>query len=97
MRRLQSIADVPEGALAVLEARVIPVNDPHLQILWFFNDTPLHQSNWFTVINDFGHVGLRITPVYRQHSGVYSCKAVNDQGVAVTSASLTVRGGIFAY
>ena len=29
---LQSLADIPEGSLAVFEARVIPVNDPSLQI-----------------------------------------------------------------
>ncbi|VDK45179.1 unnamed protein product [Anisakis simplex] len=89
---LQSIADVPEGGIALLQARVVPVNDPNLQILWFHNDAPLQQSNWYTMTNDFGCVGLRIAPVYPHHSGVYSCKAVNQQGTAITSASLSVIG-----
>uniref|UniRef100_F1KPJ7 Titin n=1 Tax=Ascaris suum TaxID=6253 RepID=F1KPJ7_ASCSU len=89
---LQSVADVPEGGIALLQARVIPVNDPNLQILWFHNDAPLMQSNWYTMSNDFGCVSLRIAPVYPHHSGVYSCKAVNQQGAAITSASLSVLG-----
>lgn len=31
---LKSMADVPEGSAVLLEARVIPVNDPKLQIQW---------------------------------------------------------------
>ncbi|KJH46031.1 immunoglobulin I-set domain protein [Dictyocaulus viviparus] len=89
---LQSIADLPEGSTALLEARVIPINDPNLKIQWFFNDSPLQDSNWIATNNDFGNVSLRIAPVYSRHSGVYSCKATNDQGVAVTSASIAVRG-----
>ncbi|MFH4979231.1 hypothetical protein AB6A40_005940, partial [Gnathostoma spinigerum] len=88
---LQSIADIPEGGVAVLEARVIPVNDPNLKILWFHNDAPLQDSNWHTMTNDFGCVTLRISPVYPKAAGVYSCKAVNDQGTAITSASLSVQ------
>nr|CDQ05422.1 BMA-KETN-1, isoform j [Brugia malayi] len=89
---LKSIADVPEGSAVLLEARVIPVNDPKLQIQWFHNDAPLQQSSWHTMTNDFGCVTLRISPVYSHHSGVYSCKAVNEQGAAVTSANISILG-----
>ncbi|RCN50589.1 immunoglobulin I-set domain protein [Ancylostoma caninum] len=89
---LQSVADIPEGGVALLEARVIPPNDPNLKILWFFNDSPLQESNWIATNNDFGNVSLRIAPCHARHSGVYSCKAVNDQGAAVTSASIAVQG-----
>uniref|UniRef100_A0A0N5ALN5 Immunoglobulin I-set domain protein n=1 Tax=Syphacia muris TaxID=451379 RepID=A0A0N5ALN5_9BILA len=87
---LQSIADVLEGSVAVLEARLIPVNDPNLQIQWFCDDAPLQQSNWMTLNNDFGYITLRIAPVFTHHAGVYVCKAVNEQGTAITSASLTI-------
>ncbi|KAM3716725.1 Kettin [Dirofilaria immitis] len=87
---LKSIADVPEGGVVLLEARVIPVNDPKLQIQWFHSDAPLQQSSWHTMTNDFGCVTLRISPVYSHHSGVYSCKAVNEQGAAITSANVSV-------
>ncbi|VDO27823.1 unnamed protein product [Haemonchus placei] len=89
---LQSIADIPEGGVALLEARVIPINDPNLRIQWFFNDQPLQDSNWIATNNDFGNVSLRIAPVHARHSGVYSCKATNDHGAATTSASIGVQG-----
>ncbi|ETN87097.1 hypothetical protein NECAME_01255 [Necator americanus] len=89
---LQSIADIPEGGVALLEARVTPLNDPNLKILWFFNDSPLQDSNWIATNNDFGNVSLRIAPCHARHTGVYSCKAVNDQGAAVTSAQISVQG-----
>lgn len=61
-------------------------------IFRFHNDAPLQQSSWHVISNDFGCVSLRISPVFSHHSGVYSCKAVNEQGTAVTSASLSVLG-----
>lgn len=87
---LQSMADIPEGSAVLLEARIIPVNDPKLQIQWFHNDAPLQQSSWHTMVNDFGCITLRISPVYPHHSGVYLCKAVNEQGAAVTSANISI-------
>uniref|UniRef100_A0A7I4YU80 Ig-like domain-containing protein n=1 Tax=Haemonchus contortus TaxID=6289 RepID=A0A7I4YU80_HAECO len=89
---LQSVADIPEGGVALLEARVVPINDPNLRIQWFFNDQPLQDSNWIATNNDFGNVSLRIAPVHARHSGVYSCKATNDHGAATTSASIGVQG-----
>jgi titin len=89
---LQSIGDVPEGQIVVFEGRIIPVNDPNLQIQWFLNDSPLGQSNRFTMTNDFGNVALRINGVSSFDSGTYSCKIVNDQGAAISNASLSVIG-----
>uniref|UniRef100_A0A8R1HM90 Ig-like domain-containing protein n=1 Tax=Caenorhabditis japonica TaxID=281687 RepID=A0A8R1HM90_CAEJA len=89
---LQSVGDLPEGSVALLEARLIPVNDPNLRVQWFFNDQPLMESNWISTSNDFGCVSLRIAPVYARHTGVYSCKAWNDNGNAVTSANVGVQG-----
>ncbi|CAB3397921.1 unnamed protein product [Caenorhabditis bovis] len=92
VQSLQSIADLPEGASAILEARLTPVNDPNLKVQWFYNDQPLMESNWISTSNDFGCVSLRISPVYARHSGIYLCKAWNDYGNATTSASITVQG-----
>ncbi|CAI4222564.1 unnamed protein product [Auanema sp. JU1783] len=92
IQSLQSIDDVPEGSFALLEARLIPVNDPSLYVQWFFNDAPLCESNWIATNNDFGCVSLRIAPVHARHTGVYSCKASNKAGVAVSSASINVQG-----
>lgn len=92
---LQSIADLPEGQMAIFEGEVIPINDPGLQLEWFFNDTPLRQSNRYTITEAFGHVVLRIGGVGVHDSGVYSCKAWNQEGAAITNASLSVIGKNF--
>lgn len=59
---------------------------------WFLNDTPLKQSNRFTIQEEFGLVVLRINGVSVHDQGVYSCKAVNKEGAAMTNASLSVVG-----
>jgi len=66
---LQSLADVPEGQSAVFEGRVVPTNDPSMQIQWFLNDSPLGQSNRFTMHENFGQVTLRINGVGVHDSG----------------------------
>ncbi|CAD5224123.1 unnamed protein product [Bursaphelenchus okinawaensis] len=89
---LQSIADASENSIVVFEGRVIPINDPNLQLQWFRDDTPLQQSNRYVIVQDFGHVALRINGVTSFDNGVYSCKAVNNEGATITNASLSVAG-----
>lgn len=89
---LQSVADAAEGSIVVFEGRVIPVNDPNLQIQWFRDDTELLLSNRYGIIQDFGHIALRIHGVTSFDEGVYSCKAVNQEGAAISNASLSVAG-----
>ncbi len=87
---LGSIEEVPEGSPALLECRLIPVNDPKLKVEWYFNDKPLTNSNRMALTHDFGHVSLSLSRVYPQDSGVYMCRAVNELGEAVTTASIQV-------
>nr|CAD2187171.1 unnamed protein product [Meloidogyne enterolobii] len=89
---LQSQADVIDGSLVLFEAKVTPINDPNMQIQWFRNDQPLMQSNRYAIGEEFGHVWLRIVSVGLHDAGVYTCKAVNREGAAMTNASLTVAG-----
>ena len=58
----------------------------------FRNDQPLIQSNRYAIGEEFGHVWLRIVGVGLHDAGVYSCKAVNREGAAMTNASLSVAG-----
>uniref|UniRef100_A0A914H0K8 Ig-like domain-containing protein n=1 Tax=Globodera rostochiensis TaxID=31243 RepID=A0A914H0K8_GLORO len=87
---LQSQADVPENSVVLFEARVMPINDPGLQLQWYRNDQPLLQSNRYQIGEEFGHVWLRIVGAGLHDAGTYSCKAVNKEGAAMTNASLTV-------
>jgi hypothetical protein len=89
---LQSLTDVPEGTVAVFQGRVVPNNDPGLQIQWFRNDAPLGQSNRFSMHQDFGYVVLHIAGAMLHDAGVYSCKAVNAEGAAISNAQLSVVG-----
>lgn len=42
-------------------------------------------------MHDFGYVALNMKHVYPEDSGTYTCRAVNDLGQAVTSATLFVQ------
>jgi len=59
---------------------------------WFWNGKPLKTGSRFRTFCDFGFVILEISPVYPEDSGEYSCRAFNDYGQAVTTASMKVQG-----
>lgn len=42
-------------------------------------------------MHDFGYVALNLKYVYPEDSGTYTCRAINELGEAVTSASLNVQ------
>jgi hypothetical protein len=63
-----------------------------VQVEWFWNGKPLKTGSRFRTFCDFGFVILEISPVYPEDSGEYSCRAFNDYGQAVTTASMKVQG-----
>ena len=46
-------------------------------------------------MHDFGYVALNMKYVNPEDSGTYTCRAINELGQAVTSASLIVHCKIF--
>jgi titin len=80
-----------EGQNAHFECRVVPVGDPNLKFEWFINGVELQMGSRFQSTHDFGYVNLNIAGVTKDDSGVYSCKAKNLAGEAVSSASLKVK------
>lgn len=42
-------------------------------------------------MHDFGYVALNLKYVYPEDSGTYTCRAINELGQAVTSATLDVQ------
>lgn len=42
-------------------------------------------------MHDFGYVALNMKYVYAEDSGTYTCRATNNLGQAVTSATLDVK------
>lgn len=89
---LSNIDNLREGENSHFEARLIPTDDPKLKVEWFWNGKPLRTGSRFRTFCDFGFVILEISPVYPEDSGEYSCRAFNDYGEAVTTASMKVSG-----
>lgn len=89
---LDNVDNLREGENVHFEARVIPTDDPKLKIEWFWNGKPLKVGSRFRTFCDFGFVILEISPVYPEDSGEYSCRAINEYGEAVTTASMKVQG-----
>lgn len=48
-------------------------------------------ANRLTTMHDFGYVALNMKYVNPEDSGTYTCRATNELGEAVTSASLIVQ------
>uniref|UniRef100_A0A1B6D7W5 Ig-like domain-containing protein n=2 Tax=Clastoptera arizonana TaxID=38151 RepID=A0A1B6D7W5_9HEMI len=89
---LSNIESLREGESAHFEARLIPTDDPKLKVEWFWNGKPLRTGSRFRTFCDFGFVILEISPVYPEDSGEYSCRAFNDYGQAVTTATMKIQG-----
>lgn len=87
---LQNVDNRPEGQPIRLEGKLIPTNDPKLKVEWYFNNKPLTQSNRIMYSQDFGHVYLDIASATDNDNGVYMCRAVNELGEAVTTASVQI-------
>ncbi|KAJ8687530.1 hypothetical protein QAD02_023324, partial [Eretmocerus hayati] len=82
---------VAENQAAHFEARVIPVGDSKLKVQWLRNGVPILASNRITTMHDFGYVALNMKYVNPEDAGTYTCRAINDLGEAVTSATLFVQ------
>lgn len=89
---LSNIDNLREGENAHYEARLIPTDDSKLKVEWFWNGKSLRTGSRFRTFCDFGFVILEISPVYPEDSGEYSCRAFNEYGEAVTTASMKVQG-----
>lgn len=90
---LSGPSELWEGQLARYECRVVPVGDASLRFEWYRNGVELQMGSRYHVNHDFGYVTLDIMKVIPEDSGVYTCKAINKAGEAVSSISLKVKAG----
>ena len=89
---IENMNNLKEGENAHFEARLIPTDDPTLNIEWYWNGKALKAGSRIKTFCDFGFVILEISPVYPEDSGEYTCKARNALGEAVTTATLKCSG-----
>lgn len=59
-----------------------------LDYIFKYNFLP---ANRLTTMHDFGYVALNMKYVNPEDSGTYTCRAINEQGEAVTSSTLFVQ------
>ncbi|RWS09309.1 titin-like isoform X1, partial [Dinothrombium tinctorium] len=88
---LRGPKQLTEGQIAHFECRVKPTGDDNLKIFWYQNGIEVKQGSRFNFIHDFGYVCLDIASVIEEDSGVYTVKAVNLKGEAISSTTLDVR------
>ena len=92
MKPLRDIGVVAEGANVAVEAQIEPKSDPNLKVEWELNGKPLETGSRIQTKLDFGHVILKIDGARPSDSGLYTCKALNTLGEAVSTTSVKVEG-----
>lgn len=88
---LKSYDKLVEGQHVFLEAQVEPRTDPNLRIEWFKNGMSLTTGSRLKSTFDFGLVTLSINGLRIDDSGIYTCKATNLMGEAVSTASVKIE------
>lgn len=91
IQHLQSHDKLVEGQHLYLEATVEPKADPNLRIEWFKNGLPLTTGARIKSSFDFGLVGMSINSLRSDDSAIYTCKATNLIGEAVSTCTLKVE------
>lgn len=89
---LTSHDKLTEGQNIRLEAQVEPRADANLRIEWFKNGVPLTTGARIHSTFDFGLVTLLINGLRADDSAIYTCKATNLVGEAVSTCTLKIEG-----
>jgi titin len=87
---LKSYDNLLEGQHVYLEAQVEPRADPNLRVEWFKNGVSLQTGTRLRSAFDFGLVSLSINSLRADDSAIYTCKATNLLGEAVSTSSLKI-------
>lgn len=88
---LESHDKLVEGQHVHLEAQVEPRGDPNLRIEWYKNGVSLTTGTRIRSTFDFGLVTLAINGLREDDSAIYTCRAANLSGEAVSTCSLKVH------
>lgn len=89
-KHLESFDKLLEGQHVYLEAQVEPRADPNLRVEWFKNGISLQTGTRLRSTFDFGLVTLSINGLRSDDSAIYTCKAINLLGEAVSTCTLKI-------
>ena len=76
--------NLPQDQDLNLNCCIEPKHDSTLKIDWYHNGLPLSTGTRIKATSDFGFVNLSIHGMTSRDAGVYTCKATNKLGEAVT-------------
>nr|XP_006823021.1 PREDICTED: titin-like [Saccoglossus kowalevskii] len=77
-----------EGKRARLDCIIVGTPEP--EVIWYFNEKPVRESEDFKLIFEGDKCTLMITKVYLEDSGTYRCMARNPHGTVSSTCKLTV-------
>lgn len=89
-KHLESYDKLVEGQHVYLEAQVEPRADPNLRVEWFKNGVALQTGTRLRSTFDFGLVSLSINGLRPDDSAIYTCRATNLLGEAVSTCTLKI-------
>ena len=89
-QKIESVKTTTLGH-AHFECRLVPIGDPTMKVQWMLDDKPLEHANRIQTMFEFGYTSLDILNCYPRDTGVISCRAINANGGAETSATLIVK------
>lgn len=89
---LTNLDQLPEGQNIHVDGRVEPNNDEKMKVEWFKNGKPLTLGSRIITRFDFGFVSLDILGVRPDDAGIYTCRAFNELGEAISTCTIKVKG-----
>lgn len=88
---LKNYDNLVEGQHVYLEAQVEPRADPNLRVEWFKNGISLTTGARLRSTFDFGLVTLSINSLRDDDTAIYTCKATNLHGEAISTCTLKIK------
>ncbi|KHJ78720.1 immunoglobulin I-set domain protein, partial [Oesophagostomum dentatum] len=80
-----------EGQPIHLEAKLTPLNDENLVVVWYLNGRELMKNDRCKQTLHHGFATLDILDSTKDDSGVYTCRAINKLGQAENQATVIVH------
>lgn len=88
---LKNYDKLVEGQHVYVEAQVEPRADPNLRVEWYKNGVALTTGTRIRSTFDFGLVTLSINGLRDDDSALYTCKATNLLGEAISTCTLKIE------